>query len=170
MVSRCSRSHGKGLLNLSMRTRWTHFSNILNPDIENSYCCSLLPSRRSQLWYWIELEVVSRNLMRLLAMKWLCQFPVLVSSYNGRIWNSKIHSASARQRLLIDLQFNFTGTLCRKSTHFWLLREYFVNGCLWEKEFSVPSMTNKFLIKTTIIHVKLFTDQSEVSALRMTFG
>ena len=89
----------KVLLNLSIPTRWTHFSNILNPDIENSYCCSLLPSRRSQLWYWIELEVVSRNLMRLLAMKWLCQFPVLVSSYNGRIWNSKIHSAIARQRL-----------------------------------------------------------------------
>ena len=114
-------------LNLSIRTRWTHFSNKLNPDIENSYFCLLLPSRRYQLWYWTALEVVSRNLMRLLAMKWLCQSPVLVSSYNDRIWNSNIHSATARQRLLIDLQFNFTGTLYRKSTHFWLVREYFVN-------------------------------------------
>ena len=42
---------------------------------------------------------------------------------------------------------------CRKSTHFWLIRKWLYNGCLWENlfriqsEFSVESMAkNNFLI------------------------
>ena len=47
-------------------------------------------------------------------------------------------------------------TPCRKSTHFWLVPKQFCNGCQWESSVGI------FFPKTAVI--KLFTDQSEVSA------
>ena len=69
--------------------------------------------------------------------------------------------------------FHIPFTPCRKSTHFWLTRKWFYNGCLWELFCScfgqkiMTELKKKILIDSR--YKTIFSSQSEVRALPTMF-